>query len=149
MDTRHDEPHLRWRDLEVKRQPARAPHAHRRPDARSLVLLTGRQPDPTQAFALPDLRRRLLEWEETAADPVAAYHGRALPAYLNALQQLLARQVERSGAALLAALAVGPRSGGLPGAGDIGGLVELACRSRADALDLAVAWGCGWRRPIR
>lgn len=148
MDTRHDEPHVRWRDIEVERQPTRAPRARRRPDARTLILLAGRQPDPTQTFALLDLRRRLLEWEETAADPVSAYHGRALPAYLNGLQQLLARQVDRSGAGLLAALALGPRSGGLPGAGDIGGLVELAARSRADVLDLAVAWGCGWRRPI-
>lgn len=148
MDTRHDEPHLWWRDLEVGTHPAAAPHPRRRFDTRSLARPAGRLPDTTQTFLLVELRRRLNEWEAEASDPVAAYHGRAFPAYLDGLRELVTRQRDRAHGVLLAALALGPRSGGLPGAGDIGELVELASDATGDVLDLAVAWGCGWRRQV-
>lgn len=100
---------------------------------------------------LPDaaaLRHRLAAWEATAADPFTAYHDRLLGTYLAGLRRLLEREPDRMRAVLLAALAIGPRDAGLPDASDLAPLVHLAATTTADVLDLAIAWGCGWRRMV-
>jgi hypothetical protein len=148
VDTRHDEPHVWWRDLEVGAHPAAGSRGRRRPEARPLGWPAGRQADATKTSELVELRRRLTDWEESNNDPVAAYHGRAFPAYLAGLRGLLGQEPHRIRAVLLAALALGPRSGGLPGAADICELIELAADTNEDVLDLAIAWGCGWRRRV-
>jgi hypothetical protein len=99
--------------------------------------------------ALLALRAELEHWETTACgDPLTANHRGALGRYLDRLRKLAARYADRHDGVLLAALALGPRSGALPGAGDLGSLLEAASGTDADAVDLAIAWGCGWHRTV-
>jgi hypothetical protein len=100
------------------------------------------------APVLLELRGRLASCEAARCDPLTAYRARALGDYLADLRELLGAEPDRTRAVLLAALALGPRDGGPPGAGDIGPLVQLAADTTADVLDLAIAWGCGWRRTV-
>jgi hypothetical protein len=51
-------------------------------------------------------------------------------------------------AALLVALALGPRTAHLDGPEDVGSLVDVAMRADVEALDLGIAWGCGWGRTV-
>lgn len=98
---------------------------------------------------LVDLRTELERWEATAhGDPLGAHRGGVLGHYLVELRALAGGHDDRSRAVLLAALALGPRIGGLPGTGDLGPLLEAAVQSDADAVELAIAWGCGWRRSV-
>jgi hypothetical protein len=95
------------------------------------------------------LRERLYEWEAAAlGDPLAAHHDRRLARYLAGLRTLAAEQDDRAQGVLLAALALGPRTGGLPGAGDIGTLLDSAATTDADVVDLVIAWGSGWHRTV-
>jgi hypothetical protein len=90
----------------------------------------------------------LVRWEGTAdGDPLAAHHRGTLAQYLNDLRSVAAGRQDRIDGVLLAVLALGPR-GALPGAGDLGPLLEAASETDADPVDLAIAWGCGWRRPV-
>jgi hypothetical protein len=105
--------------------------------------------DPTRTAVLVELRNRLATWEEDlGSDPAAAYHDRSFNGYLAGLRELVDREQDRLRGVVLAALALGPREGGLPGAGDIGDLLRLAADPTADVLDLAIAWGCGWHRMV-
>lgn len=93
------------------------------------------------------LRAELERWEATTrGDPLVAHHSGAPGRYLVGLRAAAGALENRSDGALLAAFALGPRSGALPGAGDLGPLLEAAGGTRADVVDLAIASGCGWRR---
>jgi hypothetical protein len=95
------------------------------------------------------LRSELANWEaNTFGDPIAAHHRGLLNRYLSGLRTLANSQDDRMRAALLVALALGPRTGALPGAGDLGALVDAATGSDADVVELGVAWGCGWHRLV-
>lgn len=94
------------------------------------------------------LRAEVERWEAAAqGDPLTAHHGGRLAQYVVGLRTLAGATEDRVTGALLAALALGPR-GPLPGAGDLGPLLEAASETGADVVDLAIAWGCGWRRPV-
>lgn len=97
-----------------------------------------------------EVRDRLAVWEASSrlGDLAAAYHRGQLDRYLEGLRALIERERSREQAALLGTLALGPRDRGLPGAGEIGPLVDLAMASPADVLDLVIAWGAGWGRPL-
>jgi hypothetical protein len=95
------------------------------------------------------LRAELERWETTHyGDPLTAHHEGALGRYLVGLRAHVGMREDRSLGVLMAALALGPRNGALPGAGDLGPLLRAAVETGADAVDLAVAWGCGWSRPV-
>jgi hypothetical protein len=99
---------------------------------------------------LDDLRDHLVGWEErSGGDAVDAHRQRVMARYLEGLRELLRDEPSRERAALLAALALGPRGHGLPRAADIGPLVRLAVETPADVVDLAIAWGAGWGRSVR
>jgi hypothetical protein len=66
--------------------------------------------------------------------------------YLVELGALLRAESNQSHALTLAALALGPRDRGLPPGADLAHLASQASETGAEALDLAIAWGCGWRR---
>src|SRR5262245_10072917 len=92
------------------------------------------------------LRAELEAWETAAVrDPVLAYHERGLGQYLTGLRALAGGH-NRLRAALLVALALGPRTGGLPGDADVAPLLQAATQTSADIVDLGIAWGCGWLR---
>jgi hypothetical protein len=94
------------------------------------------------------LRDELEAWEGgPRRDPLMAHHHGELGAYLDGLRELAGARDSRADGVLLAALALGPR-GRLPGAGDLGPLLEAASGTRAGVVDLAIAWGCGWRRSV-
>jgi hypothetical protein len=97
----------------------------------------------------PTLRSRLSAWEAlTFGDPLGAHHRGHLAAYLAGLRMLAGSESDRSSAALLAALALGPRTA-IPGdLGPVGPLLDVAGRTEVDVVDLAVAWGCGWGRVV-
>jgi hypothetical protein len=98
---------------------------------------------------LLELRSELERWEAVACgDPLEAHHRGVLGEYLVGLRALAGMQADRCRGVLLAALALGPRGGALPGTGDLGPLLEAAVETSADAVDLAIAWGCGWRRTV-
>jgi hypothetical protein len=102
----------------------------------------------TETWVLRALRADLEEWEAAGVgDPISAYHRGALGRYLTGLRTL-AGAYDRPRAVLLVALALGPRTDGLPGAWDLASLQEAAALSSADVVDLGVAWGCGWRRAV-
>jgi hypothetical protein len=118
-----------------------AGESDRRPAGPLVGLVTTR--------SLLALRAALEEWEAASfGDPVAAYHRRTLGRYLTGLRALAATRDDRVEAVLLAAFALGPRTGGLPGAGDLQALLEAAVETRADVVDLGIAWGCGWHRVV-
>src|SRR5215467_14371507 len=95
------------------------------------------------------LRSELERWEAVAhGDPLDAHLHGVLGEYLVGLRALAGTQGDRRRGVLLAALALGPRGGALPGAGDLGPLLAAAVETSADAVDLAIAWGCGWRRTV-
>ncbi len=98
---------------------------------------------------LAGLRARVAGWERAGgSDPLAAHRDGLLPRYLAELRDRVEREPDRRRAAMLAAFALGPRDRGLPGAGDLWPLLHLAGETTADVLDLALAWGCGWRRQV-
>jgi hypothetical protein len=97
-----------------------------------------------------DLRSRLHQWEASfVGDPLTAHHAGLLARYLAGLRRLVDAQQERAHGILVAALALGPRSAGLPGAGDLSPLLHAAAAAPlSDPLHLAIAWGSGWQRSI-
>jgi hypothetical protein len=107
---------------------------------------------PMDTPDLLELRARLGAWERGAlGDPLTADRNGLLPRYLAELRVLAGSEPDQARAAMLAAFALGPRDRGLPGAGDLGPLLGLAAGASPaafDAVDLALAWGCGWRRPV-
>ncbi len=129
----------------------RPPDRPRRPD-RLTVDTRPWQPqlDVLDTGVLLELRARLEQWETYAGgDPLAAHHSGQMTQYLAELRTLAAGGPDqRSHAVMLAALALGPRGGGLPGAGDLAPLVLAAAEGDADAVELAIAWGCGWGREV-
>ena len=91
------------------------------------------------------LRSQLRAWETSSCgDPVAAYHRGQLAGYLAVLGTMTRAEPDRRSAALLAALALGPRSTVPRGTGEIASLLQIACRTHAEIVDLVIAWGCGW-----
>jgi hypothetical protein len=95
------------------------------------------------------LRSELERWEAAAhGNPLEAHHRGVLGQYLVELRALAGTHADRRRGVLLAALALGPRGGVLPGTGDLGPLLEAAIETSAGAVDLAIAWGCGWRRVV-
>jgi hypothetical protein len=105
-------------------------------------------PGVMDTAALSDLRARLIAWESTAlGDPLAAHHQGRLGRYLAQLRSLAEGEGPDLGRAVtMVALALGPRGDALPGAGDLGPLVQAALELGADVVDLGIAWGCGWQR---
>jgi hypothetical protein len=124
----------------------------------------------TETPTLLALRADLEAWEAAGVgDPISASHRGALGRYLTGLRSLAAAY-DRPRAVLLVALALGPRTRGLPGAADLAPLHAAAALgwtspngsstgtraqrigetrlSSADVVDLAVAWGCGWGRTV-
>jgi len=98
---------------------------------------------------LSSLRAGLERWEAVMyGDALTAHHRGAMGRYLAGLRSLAGKYEDRSLAVLVAALALGPRHGALPGAGDLRLLLDAAAEPGTDAVDLAVAWGCGWRRLV-
>jgi hypothetical protein len=99
------------------------------------------------ASSLHALRLNLERWEAVAGgDPLEAHCRGVLGEYLVGLRALTGTEPDRRRAVLLAALALGPRGSTPPDAGDLDPLLEAAVETSADAVDLAIAWGCGWRR---
>jgi hypothetical protein len=93
---------------------------------------------------LRTLRSRLSVWETSACgDPFTAHHSGQLARYLAGLRTLARSEPDRMSAALQVALALGPRAT-LPCSEDLGSLLDAAMRSDVDAVDLGIAWGCGW-----
>jgi hypothetical protein len=94
------------------------------------------------------LRYRLCVWEAAAyGDPVAAYHRGELARYLAGLRTLTREEPQRGTAALLAALALGPRTAP-PGPGELDSLLAVSGRTDVETVELAIAWGCGWGRDV-
>jgi hypothetical protein len=110
----------------------------------------GQQQEPMSTSDLLGLRARLEAWERRAVgDPQTAHHRGLMARYLAGLRTLV--ETERhdpARAAMLAALALGPRDHGLPGGGDLGPLVQMAAERCGDVVELAIAWGCGWNRVV-
>jgi hypothetical protein len=101
------------------------------------------------ASLLRGLRSRLGAWEALGlGDPLDAHHGGHLAAYLAGLRTLTGAEPDRSSAALLAALALGPRTATQHGLGEVGLLLDIAARTDVEVVDLGVAWGCGWGRVV-
>jgi len=95
------------------------------------------------------LRSRLSVWEKSACgDPLAAYHSGRLTRYLAGLRTLTRSEPDRVSAALLVALALGPRTAFPHAPEDVASLVDVAMRMDVEALDLGIAWGCGWGRIV-
>jgi hypothetical protein len=98
---------------------------------------------------MESLRESLVAWEGQAfGDALDAYRERVMGPYLEGLRELVRGESSRERAALLAALALGPREHHLPDAGDLGPLVRLAVETPVDVVDVAVAWGAGWGRVV-
>ncbi len=101
------------------------------------------------ADALDDLRRTLHVWEEgTFGDSLVAARDGATSPYLAGLRALLDRETDRSRAAALAFMALGPGQRRRPDGHQLAALRALAAETHADVLDLVVAWGSGWRRRV-
>lgn len=93
------------------------------------------------------LQARLTAWEALAyGDALAAHHRGELTRYLTGLRELTSAEPDRRSAALLALLALdhGIRGGRV--VDTVVALLDVAATTDHDAVELAIAWGCGWGR---